>query len=357
WASHDTDGTLQRRASELAIHVQPTVGRRWSTLGVGFLVEDLEAVREWLGDLLANADYDRKKLKRARKEADLSFDQALQSPRTQQFRAAYEGLFVQPTDPRVRVYTEPRVVSTDPDRLATTKARIATLPGRMVGVAGDLDEAQVRSIVGILPPVAAPPDGIEPTYVEPILRPERPARQTVELKNLSQVYLLAYRDSPTTDDPDVAALSIANHVLGGHFYSRLYVALRHETGQTYAAAAAAQRSHVPMLHYISTFTRTDNAEVAEQTLLDTLRRFHRDGITEQERTEAVSYFRGRQAFARMNPSQALSERLSELRRGVRRGDWRRQVESMSTLSLSEINEVVARRFDPESFTLVRVQPR
>ncbi|MEM6928615.1 MAG: insulinase family protein [Myxococcota bacterium] len=357
WASHDTDGALQRRASELAIDVRPSVGRRWSTLGVGFLVEDLEAVREWLGDVLANEDYDRKRLKRARKEAALSYEETRKSPRTQQFRAAFEGLFAEPTDPRVRVYTDQRDVSIDPEHLAATKSQIAALPGRMVGVAGDLNEDQVRSIVDLLPPVATLPDGIEPTYAEPIPRPTRPARQTVELKNLSQVYLLAYRDSPTVTDPDRTALTIANHVLGGHFYSRLYVALRHETGQTYAAAAAARHWHVPMLQYVSTFTRTDNADVAEQTLLETLRRFHQAGITEQERADAVSYFQGRQAFARMNPSQTLSERLRELQLGVPRGDWRRRVEAMSTLSVSEVNAVIARRFDPDSFTLVRVEPR
>ena len=43
------------------------------------------------------------------------------------------------------------------------------------------------------------------------------------------------RESLPREDPDYPAFMVASHVLGGHFYSRLNVALRHEGGETYGA--------------------------------------------------------------------------------------------------------------------------
>lgn len=349
----DPGGALRQRASALAVDVSISAGSTWSQIQLWCLAEDWPAAAELLGDVLRNDDYDRRALSRARRTDRLAWAERRDSPRHWQWRAAAEALFG-PDDPRAWPYRQGDRLSRDADALAATRDRIVALPGRVVGVAGDLPEEAVRAFVSALPPIRDDvPDGVEPVYGA---LPERPERQRVGLPRLTQVYFSLYRDSLTIDDPDRAALIVAEHVLGGHFWSRLYVAMRHDTGHTYGVGSSAQATDVPGIHAITTFTRVDNADAAERTLLETLRTFARDGITEQERAEAVRTLQGRRAFARMSPNQLLSERLGELAHGLEPDHRERLVQRAAALTLDEINAVIARHYDPERFTLLRVEP-
>lgn len=348
------DGRLRARASELAVDVSATVGLRWSSVRVSGLAEDLPQIRALLDDILTHDDYDRRALARARRVSRNQWKEYRKSPRSWQWRAAMDQLVAEPDDPRARVYREPDRISKDVEALAATRAQIVSLPGRIVGVAGAVTEEEVRALVDGLPPIRDDvPDDLAPRYGPLATRPER---HRITLPRLTQVYFTLYRDSLTLDDPDRPAALVAEHVLGGHFYSRLSVAMRHEGGHTYGAGSFADARVVPSLHAILTFTRSDNADAAEQTLLRTLRTFHADGLTEQERAEAVSTLKGRRAFANLSPRQVLGRRLSELQNALPPGYSDALVEKAAALPLDAVNAFVAEHYDPARFTLLRVEP-
>jgi zinc protease len=258
-------------------------------------------------------------------------------------------------DPRRRGYEDPPPSSTDVEHLADVRDTIIRLPGRVVAFAGDLTLEEAKHLAGgLLPPVLDdPPAGLEPVY-GPVA--DTGADRTVSLPRLTQVYFNLVRPSILRRDEDFPAYMIATHVLGGHFYSRLYVALRHEGGETYGARATSMGVEVVDVYALSTYTHAENAAVAEEKLRRTLREFHENGITEEEHAAAAGFLKGRRAFSRQAPHQTLGRYLMERRYGYTEGFVDELIERAAATSLEEVNEFIRRYYDPSRFTMVTVVP-
>jgi predicted Zn-dependent peptidase len=212
----------------------------------------------------------------------------------------------------------------------------------------------------LLPDLAGDAGGLEVAPNAVLAAPRERAGSgdvTVRLRGLTQVRFAYGRPSLPENDPDYPAFLVADHVLGGHFYSRLHRALRHEGGETYAAYTVDLGDVVPDLYLLETFTRTANAAAAERKLREVLRRFHQGGIDEEEREDALGFLLGRPALRRQSPEQRLDRALRERRLGLPAGSDERAAERAATLSLAEINAFIARFFDPERFAMVRAEPR
>jgi zinc protease len=229
------------------------------------------------------------------------------------------------------------------------------LPGRIVGFAGDLtlDEAE-RAADALLPaPSASAPDGMKPGLRALTPAESRAREQLVAVRKLTQVYFSLGRDSLPWSDPRRPEFLVADHVLGGHFYSRLYVALRHEAGDTYGAGTQERGDVVPGWYAATTFTRAENAAIIEPKLRAVLERFQKEGITESERASAVSYLRGHRAFDRQSAGEVLDRYLKERRVGLAPGFIDDLVERASAVSLEDINAFIRDYYDPARFTLIR----
>ena len=168
------------------------------------------------------------------------------------------------------------------------------------------------------------------------------ATVTVEMRRLTQVYLAMVRPAIPYHDEDYPAYRVAAHVLGGHPYSRLATALRHDEGDTYDASAIAPGSPAPELFQITTFTRTANAAEAERKMRGVLARMHREGIADAELRDAVGYLAGRRLFARQTPADVLGWLLQERRHGLPDGFFDRVADRAAELSLAEVNAFVRR---------------
>jgi predicted Zn-dependent peptidase len=173
------------------------------------------------------------------------------------------------------------------------------------------------------------------------------------MRKLTQVYLALGRDSLPWTDPRRPAFLVADHVLGGHFYSRLYVALRHDAGDTYGAGTSDRGDVVPGTYAASTFTRAENAKAIEAKLRGVMNVFQEKGITEEERASAVSYLRGNRAFDRQSAGQVLGRFMTERRLGLAPGFLDEQIERASTLSLDEINAFIREFYDPSQYSMLR----
>jgi zinc protease len=205
--------------------------------------------------------------------------------------------------------------------------------------------------------LASAPAPAGPALRAPTPAEGRPREQEVRLSRLTQVYLALARAAPGLDDPDYPAFLVADHVLGGHFYSRLYVALRHRSGDTYQAGTI--REYEPGLGAYGawTYSRTDNAKAAEAKLREVLSVLHERGISEVERADAVGFLQGRRAFHVQSPGQVLDRLLWERSRGLRDGYRDAAVDRAARLSLEEINRFIGRFYDPARFTVIRVVPK
>jgi zinc protease len=352
----DSKGELRRRADRLAADLALSSGERSSSLDLTCNKEDLPAALELVRDVLSGRDLDRKEIARLRQAKKIDWQSALKNPRFVLQQAGARLLFRE-DDPRRRPYEKPKPPGSDLDDLLAARDALVRLPGRVVGFAGDLSLDEARQLAqGLLPSAGGAPAGAQPALGPIAPADRRPRNLTVWLPRLTQVYFMYGRESLGWRDPDYAASRIADHALGGHFYSRLMVALRHESGDTYGAGVLDLGELDPGAYAIRTFTRTDNAEATEGRIREVLAKFHAEGITEEERALAAGNALGRRAFAKQSPGQILFTVMRERRHGLPYGFFDRQAEEAASLPLEEVNAFIRRFYDPARFTMLTLRP-
>ncbi len=352
----DPDGLLHARADELAADVGSGMSGLWAEMNARCRKEDLPAVLGLLQDTMANRDFDRTELRRWRRSS-----KAYRSSREKNIsycgrRATYRLLF-DGDDPRLRELVSQRLPSTDAAMLAQVRDTVIRLPGRRIGFAGDLTRAEVEALVAELlpPPLDQPPEGLAPAYKE--VNSVGPAHDSeVTIPRLTQVYFAFVRDSIRMQDDDFPAFLVANHVLGGHFYSRLSVALRHEGGETYGAGSGGYGIRTKSYYGLTTYTHTANVDVADTKLRDVLHTMRQDGITEEERVAALANLRGRLPFSQQSPDQILAAALFERHYGLSAGIEAQNVIRAEALTLEELNTFIREFFDPSLFTMIHIAP-
>jgi zinc protease len=352
---YDPDAALRTRADALAADVSFSIKEQRSFLSVSCLKRDLPEVVALVRDILANTTYDPHELDRDQKTRQIDWKSSQKNPQQRSMQAAAAALY-QPGDARLLPFTEPVDVVKDIDQLVATRDALLRMPGRALGFAGDLTRAEVDALAGdLLPPMVAEAPGERDIVVHDLR--ERAPTETVRMDGLNQVTFVWFRDGLVWDDPDYAAWRVASHVLGGHFYSRLNVALRHEGGETYGARVLWDGATEARIYALSTYTRTANADPTEAKLravMDTLRA---EGITRQELDDAVGYMRGKRLFALQSPEGPLNDAMWELGTGNDPGFVDAEVEAAEALTLDEVNAFIRAYYDPAAFTMLRVEPK
>jgi len=354
----DPSGSLRRRADRLAAPISLQMGPRTATLSVTCGTTDLAATLELIRDVLANRELDRRELARRRQNARIDWEGSLKSPEFVLRQADARLLFAM-GDPRRHSFEKPKLPTTDLRRLVAARDALVRFPGRVVGFAGDLTLEQARGAArGLLPePFAETPPGVAPLIGPLVPAESRPPEVTVRLPRLTQVYFSYLTGSPAWLDPDFAASRIADHALGGHFNSRLVVALRQEAGDTYYARVVNEGGFDPGVWAIRTYTRSDNADAAEHRIREVLARLHVEGVTEEERALAAGNLVGKRVFQRESPMQLLATAMTERRHGLPYGFLDQQAENAAALPLDEVNAVIRRLYDQRLRTMVTLRSR
>lgn len=352
---HDSEGSLRARADRLAAGIGLTVGVRTSAVTGSCLTADLPELIRLVKDVLSNRDFDRHELRRWNREKKISWDASQKEPNFRLAQASFRSVFEQ-DDPRRVPWEKPPALETDPAKLAEARDTLIRLPGRIVAFFGDLTREEAERWARDLLPAAAesPPEDLAIDFRPLIPADRRPRELSVDVPRLTQVYFDYGRDSLLYTSEDYPAFLVADHVLGGHFYSRLYVALRHEGGETYGAGTDDYEDVVQGQYSLNTFTRAPNAAATEAKLREVLRVFHEQGITEKERADAVAYLKGSRPFARQSPGQVLGRWLRERVLGLPPGFIDDLVDRAAQVSLDDINRLIARHHDPAAFTMIRV---
>lgn len=358
--THDPGRRLLGRADALAVELEAGMTPTHARMRATCLAEDTADVLALLRDVLAGRDFDTAELKRWHQQRSLAWDANRKDP---DFTLSRTGvrLLTAEGDPRRRAWEEPPDGDTRAERLIATRDAVVRAPNRTIAVAGGIGRAELEPLLAdLLPPSGTFPDGVAPAAGDVTLapltaRPARPGAFTVTLPRLTQVYLALVRDGMAVDHADYPAFRIADHVLAGHFYSRMYVALRHEGGETYNISSRSHgAAHRPRVYTLRTSTRTANAGRTERIFADTLEAFHRGGISDRERRDAAGNIAGRRLFQRQTPTQVLGERLTERRLGFADGFYASLDARASALTLAEVNAFIRRFYDPAGFTLVRL---
>ncbi|MGC6507324.1 MAG: M16 family metallopeptidase [Myxococcota bacterium] len=354
---YDAEQDLAQRSNALAASLSASCGTMVCKSALTLLKEDLDSGVQLYKDLLNNTNIDLKELGRWKKSQKIDWESQLKEPDFIGYRALMAELYVDPTDARRQGYEKPDDVNEDVPTLNSTAQSIIQKPGRIIGLAGDITKEEAVAIVeGLLPESNDTVDGRTANMTKPrTVADGRPKTQVATMPNLTQVYFYYYRDGLAFNDPNFPAYRLANHVIGGHFYSRLYSALRHEEGDTYGVSASSTAyPKDPGAYVVKTFTRTDNQKSVEDKLIAVLQKYSDEGMTAEELEEAKSNMVGRRKRAQSSPMGVLGDLATNQLYGLPLDFDDIVVQQALELDLETVNAFIKDFYNPEAYTMLKV---
>jgi len=357
---YDEEGALRGQANKLAVDLDINVSDTYSSIGIRALKDDVDEVLQLFQDVISNDSFEAAELKRMQQTQQMGWKQSLKDPNFIGQQKAIDLLFPDETDARRINFTEPRSVEKDATALNAIQDRVFQQPDKLLVIAGDasVQEAQEwsKTLLSSFVPATEtlPVANITSTSTRENGRADR---AVIEQPNTNQVYFYYTRDLIPMTSEDYACFLVADFILSGHFFSRLYTALRHEDGDTYGVRSQEFWTvNDPGAYIISTFTREDNATAMEGKLLAVMQEFHSNGITEEELQMAMSNLQGKLRQEQQAPEQIMRERAFEHRNQLEAGFEIRSVEAVQQLTLEEVNAFIRRFYDAQQFTMILVQP-
>jgi len=157
------------------------------------------------------------------------------------------------------------------------------------------------------------------------------------------------------ENPEFPALRIGGMILGGSTNSRLFLRIRVKDGLSYGAGAEFE---VPTKDDAASFTAyaiaaPQNTPKVEADFQEEIARILKDGVTEQELTDAKKAWLEQRLMQRSNEG-SLAGILTGLDRWDRTMDWQAKMEAaVSALTVPQVNEALKHSLDPSAITIVK----
>ena len=225
----------------------------------------------------------------------------------------------------------------------------ATLQITIVGDIGAEDAGRaVDTIFGGLPQGARPGEPPEATLAAPT---------PLIVRQLPQPQSLVLFVGPgiQDEDPDWIPLAVANYILGGGgFSSRLMDQVREQRGLVYGIGTGPSvREHSAVIRGSAQTENGDVREAIEVTRAEMARLF-RDGATEAEVHDAITYLTGSFALD-LDSNVKIAGVVHGYQAAGRDIDYvNRRNDLIRAVTLADVNRVIRRLFNPDDYTFVVV---
>jgi zinc protease len=220
-------------------------------------------------------------------------------------------------------------------------------------ISGQFDAAEIHKLAAELFG-----DWKSPSPFERVLSPYRKLdveEKKIETPDKENAWFIASTAlKMSDDDPDYAALEIADYMLGGSMDSRLTKRIRTKEGLSYGVgsqlnAPAKDDGGLLLVYAISA---PQNTPKVEASFRDELSRTVKDGFTAEEFTAAKKAWLEARMVER-SQERALLMTLLARERYDRTMKWDEQLEAkVGSLTLEQVNEALRRHVDPATFSVV-----
>lgn len=229
-------------------------------------------------------------------------------------------------------------------------AAVLTRNGLIVAAVGDIDAAelsrQLDRAFGRLPAgVARPalPDWT-PTARPRAVNVERPVPQSSVLIALPAI---------PRDDPDWHAAVVLTHIMGGGQQSRLFTEVREKRGLAYSISASLRLLAKASLFVVSTGSANERVADSLRIIKAELLRA-REGVTDQELSEAKTYLSGALALS-LDSSGSVASLLHSLQVDRQPRDYLdRRVALIGAVKAEDVRRVARRILREEAMTTIVV---
>ena len=223
-----------------------------------------------------------------------------------------------------------------------------------IAVVGDFDEKAVEKAFR---ETFTRTSGEKYQRIDSEFHPVAAGRIVINTPQKENAFLIARRDfKGNQDDPDAAALYVADWIIGGGsgLSNRLATRLRQKDGLSYSVySQIALREFGTKASFITlAITAPQNLAHAERDMREELERVARDGVTEQEVAEAKKGLLDSRAVNRSQDDMIAAGWVGYL---AEDSDWSKSKkldEAIAKLTIEDVNRAVRRLVVPEEMTYV-----
>lgn len=292
-------------------------------------------------------------LNRIRNQMLASFEQQKQDPGKLASIALFQKLYGDHPYGHPTEGTPDSVARIETKSLRAFYERAYTAGNAVIAVVGDLTREQAEAIAEKVS--SALPQG---PALPPLPKPTPPVGSAEHIEYPSaQTHLLMAQQGIERGDPDQAALTVGNQILGGGgFGARLMEEVREKRGLTYGVYSGFTAMAVPGPFSISLQTRADQSEGTQALVTDIVRTFLADGPTAKEVDNAKRQLAG--SFPLSTASNAdIAAQLGAIGFYDLPLDYlERFMNQVQALTVEQIKDAMARHLDPDRFVVITAGP-
>jgi predicted Zn-dependent peptidase len=176
----------------------------------------------------------------------------------------------------------------------------------------------------------------------------------VDKPDATQTYFRIGNVGISRSNQDRVLIEIVNTLFGGRFTSMLNTELRIKSGLTYGAGSSFAELKAKGPFAINTYTRNASTEQAIDLTLDTLKRLHEQGISEDELASARSYLKG-QFPPDIETSNQLAAVLADLAsHGLDEREINTYYAKIDAATMADVKRVIEAYFPLENLTFVLI---
>lgn len=329
------------------------------SVGIETTKENLVSVLRLVGEILKDPTFPTDEFDVLKKEQLAQLEQQLSDPQALAFVSMFRRIMPYPAD-------DVRYVPTIAENIERTKG--VTLDqvkdgykkfygashGEFAAV-GDFDEAEVKKTIEELFGGWKSPGKFE-RIVTPYRSDIASGEEVIFTADKKMAIVGAGLNVELRDDdPDYAALSVANHVLGSSAKSRLMNRLRQKEGLSYGAgsffAADDQDKRGLLVGY--GICATENANKAYDVLLEEVNGWFKSGITDEELADAKTSMALNTKNNMANDAFVASQLANGLYVGRTMEYHAKLDKQIQTLNREQIQKAVAKYIDPSRFVKVK----
>jgi len=357
-------GTSSRSSKRIAEEVE-NVGASFTfaasrdTLGITgiALKEDFPAVLQVLADCLLNPTFPPDEFEKAKLQMLSSIDQREQDTAALCERLGWEELF--PADHPYHFpsdgYKESVSLLSREDtvsfwhRYGRPDTTILVLVG---DISPDEGYALCERLFG-----AWTGEGPRPVLFAPEVSLAEALTRTAEIADKTQADIGIFTQGVSRRDPNFLKVRLLNYILGGDFSSRIMSKVRDELGLAYYAYSMFNASWGAGPHVVRMGVNPKNLQKALDAAKTEMAKFHQNGITAEELKRAQGAYAG-SILVRLDTNAALAAALLEYETYGWGLDYNKRFDDIvRKLTLSELNELARKFFDPDKAVTVIVKPK
>ena len=347
-----TDCTEERGAS-----INASAGRHVTSFSGKSLAEDSDLILELLADVVRRPVFPLPEIERLRTQFLARLQQINKDTRAMAARTARELLF--PADHPYQRQT----LGSEATIKAITQADLLDFahhyhPAQTtIAIVGDIDpQATLQAVERWFGDWQCQH---EPATVElpTVAQPTEPRRRDVPVPGKTQSDVIWAVPGVARTDQDYYAAMLANLVLGQlGLMGRLGENVRDKQGMAYYATSRLDADLVAGPWYVSAGINPANIDRALASIHEEIERLINEGITEEERSDAVAYLSGSLAIGLEANSGVAGMLLAIERYGLGLDYVERYKDILAKISLDEIREAARRRLSTEHYVVAIAGP-